>query len=331
MPITDRKKEHFSTVDSEDEEENTLLNLPELALECILGRLSPEGLQNVAGVCAYLRDRCRSDHLWEKHMKQKWGRVVGPSFYQKWKTHIATKKKQSRSNLSKNNFTYGYLCSIWPISLVMSKFECSITKPRNSLPVDSVMAFYLSLENGKFWFPAQVHNRENGHAGFLLSCYDAEVRYDSHTDTFVARFSPNGGLSTEENIQWDRIRPPPIDTPAYEPHVSDCLNDLRPGDHIEIQWRRNKEFPYGWWYGIVGHLETCFEKENHCYCHFSDNVNLEFNHYSPNSRWRRKMINRKTHQEEGNGRDGFYGGIRKLNEDEISMWKRFWPSQFLEQ
>lgn len=43
------------------------------------------------------------------------------------------------------------------------------------------------------------------------------------------------------------------------------------------------------------------------------------------------MINWKTYHEEGNGRDGFYGGIRKLNEDEISMWKRFWPSQFLEQ
>lgn len=49
----------------------------------------------------------------------------------------------------------------------------------------------------------------------------------------------------EEGVQWERLRAPPIDTPAHELHVSDCLSDLRPGDHIEIQWRRNKEFPYG--------------------------------------------------------------------------------------
>lgn len=38
---------------------------------------------------------------------------------------------------------------------------------------------------------------------------------------------------------------PPVDTPSYELHISDSLFDLKPGDHIEIQWRRNKEFPYG--------------------------------------------------------------------------------------
>lgn len=49
----------------------------------------------------------------------------------------------------------------------------------------------------------------------------------------------------EESIHWDRLRAPPVDTPAHDLHISDCLNDLKPGDHIEIQWRRSKEFPYG--------------------------------------------------------------------------------------
>lgn len=56
--------------------EMSVLDLPELALECILGRLPPDGLCNMAGVCSSLRDRCRSDHLWERHMKEKWGRVL---------------------------------------------------------------------------------------------------------------------------------------------------------------------------------------------------------------------------------------------------------------
>lgn len=46
-------------------------------------------------------------------------------------------------------------------------------------------------------------------------------------------------------MTWDRVRAAPIDTSPHDLHVSDCLDELRPGDHIEIQWRRNKEFPYG--------------------------------------------------------------------------------------
>ena len=28
---------------------------------------------------------------------------------------------------------------------------------------------------------------QNGHVGFMLSCYDVELSYDSQTDTFQAR------------------------------------------------------------------------------------------------------------------------------------------------
>lgn len=58
---------------------------------------------------------------------------------------------------------------------------------------------------------------------------------------------------------------------------------------------------------------------------------LEFNQYTPGSRWRKTTINRKDHREEGNEADGFYGGIRKVNnEEEIKMWKRLWPVEVLE-
>lgn len=49
----------------------------------------------------------------------------------------------------------------------------------------------------------------------------------------------------EEGVQWERLRASPVETSAHELHISDCLHELLPGDHIEIQWRRNKEFPYG--------------------------------------------------------------------------------------
>lgn len=60
-------------------------------------------------------------------------------------------------------------------------------------------------------------------------------------------------------------------------------------------------------------------------------VALEFNQYTPGSRWRNTTVNRKDHREEGNGADGFYGGIRKLYTlGEISTWKRLWPTDVLE-
>ncbi|KAJ9185000.1 hypothetical protein P3X46_004682 [Hevea brasiliensis] len=313
-----------------EEESPSLLDLPELTLECILERLSPSGLCSMAGVCSSLRDRCTSDHLWKKHLKQKWGRLIGDAAFREWQCHIASRKRPGLVDQSNQKGFLRSLGTVWSFSWIKPKFETR-NKPSTSLPVDSIMAMYLSLERGKFWFPAQVYNRENGHVGFLLSCYDAQISYDSKTDTFQARYSPYGRRMIEESIHRDRLRAPPVDTPAHDLHISDCLNDLKPGDHIEIQWRRSKEFPYGWWYATVGHTEACDVNENHCPCQYNDMVALEFNQYSPGSRWRRTIINRKEHREEGNEADGFYGGIRKLyKEEEISTWKRLWPRQVFE-
>ncbi|KAK2652078.1 hypothetical protein Ddye_011934 [Dipteronia dyeriana] len=318
-----KKPENNVRVEEEDEKKKIcLLDLPELTLECILEKLSPDGLCNMSAVCSSLRNMCTSDHLWKKHMKHKWGRLIGDAAYREWQWHIASKKRETLINQTKHN---GFFRSLY--GLIGPKLDQKTTTA-TCLPDDSIMACYVSLESGKFWFPAQVYNRENGNIGFMLSCYDAQLSYDSRTDTFLARYSPHGRRTIEENIAWDRLRAPPIDTPAHVLHISDSLNDLKPSDHIEIQWRRNKEFPYGWWYGVVGHLDSCDRNENHCRCHYSDLVVLEFNQYPPGSRWRQTMINRKDHREVGNEADGFYGGIRKLYKvKEISMWKSLRPSQ----
>jgi hypothetical protein len=65
----------------------------------------------------------------------------------------------------------------------------------------------------------------------MIACY----RYPSH-----------GRREAREcGIPWERLRAPPVDISPHDLHISDCLNDLHPGNHIEIQWRRKKEFPYG--------------------------------------------------------------------------------------
>ncbi|PIA53788.1 hypothetical protein AQUCO_00900399v1 [Aquilegia coerulea] len=327
-----KKRSLSSKVENVEEmDEMSILDLPDLALENILGMLPPSSLCNMAGVCSSLRDMCRSDHLWERHMKEKWGKVIDKAAYREWQWHLATKKDNTFNQSTHKGFVRT-LSSVWPISWMRSKFE-NRSKPTSPLPVDSIKSWYLSFESGKFWFPAQVYNREHGHVGFMLSCYDAELSYDRRADTFHARYPPHGRrtIVIEEGVGWDRLRAPPVDTPPHDLHISDCLNDLHPGDHIEIQWRRNKEFPYGWWYGVVGHLESCDGNENYCRCHSSDTVMLDFNQYTPGSRWRQTIINRKDHREEGNETDGFYGGIRKIySMEEIAMWKRLWPKEVLE-
>lgn len=306
--------------------EMSVLDLPDLVLECILEKLPPEGLCNMASVCSSLRERCLSDHFWERHLKQKWGGLIGPAAHREWQWHIAARNDSIFGDKTKQHSLVSYLTRLlWPI-----KAE---TKRNSFPPVDSVMSWYLALESGKFWFPAQVFNRENGHVGFMLSCYDADVSYDPRNDNFQARYPPHGrrAATIEKGVSWDRLRAPPIDASPHYLHISNCLNELRPGDHIEIQWRRNKEFPYGWWYGVVGHLETCDGNQIYCRCHENDTVVLEFNQYNPGSRWRTKTISRTDHREEGNEGDGFYGGIRKLESNqEISMWKKHWPADILE-
>ncbi|XP_065857649.1 F-box protein At2g32560-like [Euphorbia lathyris] len=338
MPL---KKTSLVHVEEEEEAQtetttSLLVDLPELALDCILQRLPAAGLCSMAGVCSSLREKCVSDHLWIKHLNSKWGRLIGDVAFNEWQWRLSSRKKPilddnyDDDQIGDQKSLFTSLATILPFSWIKPKIETTI-KPTTCLPNDSIMALYLSLERGNFWFPAQVYNRENGHVGFLLSCYDAQISYDSQKDTFQARYSPYGRRMIEDSIKWNRLRAPPVDISGNDLHISDCLNELKPGDHIEIQWRRSREFPYGWWYAVVGHIESCDGNQHHCGCHYSDNVVLEFKQYPPGSRWRQTMISRKDHKEEGNEADGFYGGIRRLQkEEDISKWKQLWPTEVSE-
>lgn len=144
----------------EEEEDISLLDLPDLALECILDRLSPSGLCSMAAVCSSLRDRCITDHFWDKHMKHKWGRLIGDAAYQEWQRHVASRKRVIIFDQSKKKgFFESAFQGIWTFPWFRHKLQ-SNGKSRSSLPVDSTMSWYISLESGKIWFPAQVYNRE---------------------------------------------------------------------------------------------------------------------------------------------------------------------------
>lgn len=74
---------------------------------------------------------------------------------------------------------------------------------------------------------------------------------------------------------------------------------------------------------------------NICFCVFfinwAENVVMEFRQFRPELPWKTTVLNRKEHRETGNEVSGFYGGVKKLGtEEEVSTWKRLWPSQVLD-
>lgn len=156
----------------ESMEMSSILELPDLALECILGKLPPSGLCSMAGVCSSLRDMCRDDYLWERHMREKWGKVIGQAAKREWDGYLASMKSSSRGSIERHSTKKHKIRSessgkpkkwmrslSWPLLWLKSRLDGG-SRIRTLLPDDSIMSWYLYLESGKFWFPAQVYNRE---------------------------------------------------------------------------------------------------------------------------------------------------------------------------
>ncbi|CAK9869556.1 unnamed protein product [Sphagnum jensenii] len=76
---------------------------------------------------------------------------------------------------------------------------------------------------------------ESGTFWFPAQVYN-QLSYDHHSDSFCARYRPHG--------PWT------------------------------IVVEENKDFPYGWWYGVVGHVETCSWESHHCYCYLNGSLQV---------------------------------------------------------
>ncbi|KAG2242783.1 hypothetical protein Bca52824_095378 [Brassica carinata] len=129
---TKRRKKDDLLLD--DENKISLLDLPYLTLDCILEKLSASELCLMTCVCSELREKCVSDHLWEKHMEKKWGRLMGAAATLEWKSHVSAMSTERPSCGGKRR------------------------RSSSSSSIGSVMYWYSNLESGKFWFPAQVRN-----------------------------------------------------------------------------------------------------------------------------------------------------------------------------
>lgn len=146
----------FEILEKNEEEKQgvSLLDLPDLVLDCILEKLSPSELCSMAGVSTSMREKCTSDHLWQRLMKQKWGEVIGDAAYREWQSQISSRRALEFLHFSERRSRFLLLPSLFGYRSVMKE------KRRSFSPTNSVMSCYIALESGKFWFPAQVFNRE---------------------------------------------------------------------------------------------------------------------------------------------------------------------------
>lgn len=128
----------------------SLTDLHESILDIIQQKLPPKELCRMGAVSTSLREKCISDHLWDPHMKSKWGRITRPvALDQEWQRHLADTNDQIPY---KERIMH-------KLSLWSGIIACNVTLS-SPLPADSVLSRYIALENGTFWFPAQIYNRQ---------------------------------------------------------------------------------------------------------------------------------------------------------------------------
>lgn len=154
-----------------------LLDLPELALDRVLEELSPKSLAAMACVCAALRDRCSADALWERHLRRKWGHVLGAAARKEWEAELlgGGAARASAPRPTRRRSWVDSLACAWPFSSWIgcrwllkgdhtpapaAAVAAEPTSTPAAPPADTVAAWYRALECGEFWFPAQVYNRE---------------------------------------------------------------------------------------------------------------------------------------------------------------------------
>ena len=102
-----------------------------------------------------------SDHLWEKHLVNKWGKILGPAAHREWKRYLSSSSRHldSSPRHQTGHHPLGFDTIISCLRSISSLLRDG-DRQKKALPVDSTMSFYVSLETGRFWFPAQVYNRE---------------------------------------------------------------------------------------------------------------------------------------------------------------------------
>ena len=154
----------------------SFVDLPDLVLETILSKLSPEMLCKMSSVSKDLYKRSSCDHLWKHHVASKWNHVAGPAAFKEWlgcglisPYRLSDDVTVGLCKPSLIRWSLSCLWSQWWDQFSSSSSSSIGTSCRTMDRADSddahvddnlYVRWYSALQSGAFWFPAQVYNRE---------------------------------------------------------------------------------------------------------------------------------------------------------------------------
>jgi len=181
--------------------------------------------------------------------------------------------------------------------------------------------------------------------GFAMSAMPARVSYDACRNCYVARYfsasevPPETIPASEEHrlrfcpeaarpsllqpkglpSTWSKAAGELCDT--YPNKVLAGIDGLRAGSSIELQWKMQRDSPFGWWYGHLEQLEPIGGG--------LAKAVVTFRHFSPSSQWYRMPLVFGDDQMRECEFGGFTGGMRPLSAAESLHFLRFFPKEEL--
>jgi len=108
----------------------------------------------------------------------------------------------------------------------------------------------------------------------------------------------------------------------YPYRVLEGISGLEEGQDVEVQWKMQKESPFGWWFG---HLESLHNEPNG----LRASATITFRHFPETSRWYRMNIRIGGPEEHQNELGGYTGGLRPVSNEEAGRWKVFFPKELI--
>lgn len=158
----------------------------------------------------------------------------------------------------------------------------------------------------RWTYPMEVYDRENNAMIFKLSVFYADVHYANYG--FIAHYLADSRCNLLEKFRDDS-------------HLRQCVyhnvyfvapfpaKGFVEGELVEMQWRYNPEWCFGWWIGYVLSISA-------------SEIVVDFPHFSRTSRWR----NVRTAIKCGKFVEAFHdgassGAIRKLSKDHTKRAK----------
>eukprot|EP01121_Diplochlamys_sp_Union-15-3_P018237 TRINITY_DN6604_c0_g1_i1.p1 TRINITY_DN6604_c0_g1~~TRINITY_DN6604_c0_g1_i1.p1 ORF type:complete len:256 (+),score=28.44 TRINITY_DN6604_c0_g1_i1:118-885(+) len=178
---------------------------------------------------------------------------------------------------------------------------------------------FLDVYLGKTGHRVQVINRED-RVGYYMSCFTGEAKYMKEQDSFQVTFPTVPPVV--EIVKEEKLRPLPLEIRELDPtelYIPRNPTRIKVGESVELQWKRQHDAPFGWWYGVVERIE-------------GDDLWLVFKHFKSTSPWYRIILKQGrvgSQIIQSYTAGGYLGNVRKLNDIETRKWEDIMKSLLL--